>query len=77
MDDIHFFLQLPISNLQGFPLYEDHQIGRAATGEPTLLEEGRFGEWPLQLVNWIWKLEGVGPVDNRPSTDKIHHFVNK
>ena len=23
------------------------------------------------------KLDGVGPVDNRPSTDKIHHFVKK
>jgi hypothetical protein len=21
------------------------------------------------------KLDGVGPVDNRPSTDKLHHFV--
>ena len=31
---------------------------------------------------WIWllsewKLDGVGPVDNRPSTDKLHHFVQK
>ena len=23
------------------------------------------------------KLDGVGPVDNRPSTDKLHHFVWK
>ena len=23
------------------------------------------------------KLDGVGPVDNRPSTDKLHHFVKK
>ena len=22
-------------------------------------------------------LDGVGPVDNRPSTDKLHHFVKK
>ena len=22
-------------------------------------------------------LDGVGPVDNRPSTDKLHHFVRK
>ena len=21
------------------------------------------------------KLDGVGPVDNRPSTDELHHFV--
>ena len=25
----------------------------------------------------VIKLDGVGPVDNRPSTDKLHHFVNK
>ena len=23
------------------------------------------------------KLDGVGPDDNRPSTDKLHHFVKK
>ena len=23
------------------------------------------------------KLDGVGPIDNRPSTDKLHHFVKK
>ena len=23
------------------------------------------------------KLDGVGPVDNRPSTDKLHNFVQK
>ena len=23
------------------------------------------------------KLDGVGPVDNRPSTDKLHHFVQR
>ena len=23
------------------------------------------------------KLDGVGPVDNRPSTDKLQHFVHK
>ena len=25
----------------------------------------------------VYKLDGVGPVDNRPSTDKLHHFVRK
>ena len=25
----------------------------------------------------IIKLDGVGPVDNRPSTHKLHHFVQK
>ena len=23
------------------------------------------------------KLDGVGPVDNRPSTDQLHHFAKK
>ena len=26
---------------------------------------------------FIFKLDGVGPVDNRPSNDKLHHFVKK
>ena len=26
---------------------------------------------------YVAKLDGVGPVDNRPSTDKLHHFVRK
>ena len=31
-----------------------------------------------QIRGGIWlKLDGVGPVDNRPSTDKLHHFVQK
>ena len=25
----------------------------------------------------LFKLDGVGPVDNRPATDKLHHFVQK
>ena len=25
----------------------------------------------------VYKLDGVGPIDNRPSTDKLHHFVQK
>ena len=25
----------------------------------------------------IHKLDGVGPVDNRPSTNKLQHFVKK
>ena len=25
----------------------------------------------------MFTLDGVGPVDNRPSTDKLHHFVKK
>ena len=32
-----------------------------------MVEDGAFSH----------KLDGVGPVDNRPSTDKLHHFVQK
>ena len=39
MDDINgHYLHLPLFSLQGFPLFKAHQIGRATTGEPTLLE---------------------------------------
>ena len=33
----------------------------------------------IWICFWLFvnKLDGVGPVDNRPSTDKLHHFVRK
>ena len=31
----------------------------------------------LRSKGWVKKLDGLGPVDNRPSTDKLHHFVQK
>ena len=31
----------------------------------------------MPLNQHSYKLDGVGPVDNRPSTDKLHHFVRK
>ena len=34
-----------------------------------------FNNW---LSHWsVVKLDGVGPVDNRPSNNKLHHFVQK
>ena len=27
------------------------------------------------IIDIIMKLDGVGPVHNRPSTNKLHHFV--
>ena len=34
--------------------------------------------WVFWANNAVFgKLDGVGPVDNRPSTDKPHHFVKK
>ena len=32
---------------------------------------------PRTIYIFFKKLDGVGPVDNRPSTDKLHHFVQK
>ena len=31
----------------------------------------------MKNVRAVRKLEGIGPVDNRPSNDKLHHFVQK
>ena len=36
-----------------------------------------LGEKPKPKVRSWMKLDGVGPVDNKPSTDKLHHFVKK
>ena len=45
------------------------------------LSSSSCGElWPSAeavFALWAKKLDGVGPVDNRPSTDKLHHFVRK
>ena len=30
-----------------------------------------------KIIVYEEKLDGVGPVDNRPSTDKLHHLVQK
>ena len=30
-----------------------------------------------RLGVFTYKLDGVGPVGNRPSTDKLHNFVRK
>ena len=35
----------------------------------------------VSSLDWIFykleKIDGVGPVDNRPSTDKLHHFFRE
>ena len=36
------------------------------------------GEWHTKFkAPYHHKLDGVGPVDNRPSTNKLHHFVEE
>ena len=36
-----------------------------------------FVEYPRHTTGLLIKLDGVGPVDNRPFTDKLHQFVKK
>ena len=41
-----------------------------------------LGDWQsfklIRLMSLMTnKLDGVGPVDNRPSTNKLHHWVEK
>ena len=41
---------------------------------------GKYSELLLTKIFsllFTYKLDGVGPVDNRPSTDQLHHFVEK
>ena len=35
-----------------------------------------YSNW-TNLQGAVNKLDGIGPIDNRPSTDKLHHFVQK
>ena len=37
----------------------------------------KYKEKCVNHFNEPFKLDGVGPVDNRPSTHKFHHFVQK
>ena len=46
---------------------------RTAPATPGLLKRGQC----LNVEQNLLKLDGVGPVDNRPSTNKLHHFVKK
>ena len=34
---------------------------------------------PCAIYDWNYrlKLDGVGPNDNRPSTDKLHHLIKQ
>ena len=40
-----------------------------------LLFLGRGNRREIEKTSGL-KLDGVGPVDNRPSPDKLHHLVN-
>ena len=46
-------------------------------GSPNLLEHLIHLRSLEIILKTLRKLDGVGPVVNRPSTDKLHHFVKK
>ena len=37
----------------------------------------KIAKTKFNLQNYKFKLDGIGPVDNRPSRDQLHHFVKK
>ena len=41
------------------------------------LERFSVSRMHCQILQSLTKLDGVGPVDNRPYTDKLYHFVRK
>ena len=56
--------------------------GRAADTHRVVLDNyfqfPIFMQWKQSHKNLhIHKLDGVGPINNRPSTDKLHHFIQK
>ena len=36
-----------------------------------------YNDRSIRFYVFLYKLDGLGPVDNRRSTDKLHHFVQK
>ena len=36
-----------------------------------------LSENPSKYIQQVIEVEGLGPVDNRPSTDELHRFVKK
>ena len=43
--------------------------------EMSVLERKELFSLNILLLRHASELDGVGPVDNRPSTNKLHHFV--
>ena len=42
-----------------------------------MIEHKEFPSSFRKTKLYVIELDGVGPVDNRPSTDKLHHVVQK
>ena len=45
-------------------------------GRNQVLHSTRTSSWDIYKLS-CHKLDGVGPVDNRPSTDLLHYFVQR
>ena len=53
----------------GFSFYHQRKKMKTKTNKPA---------YEPNLTGWLLcKLDGVGPADNRPSTNMLHHFVRK
>ena len=59
---INFFL---------FLFYPPHRVCHSVLRDPFTLNN------VVLVIFFFTKLDGVGPVDNRPSTDNLHQFVKK
>ena len=67
----HFF---PLLFPQGFRISK--KLGHTTLGnggKKTFKRYLKWKYWPRGPM--LWKLDGVGPVDNRLSINKLHHFV--
>ena len=58
-------------------MVENPSLANSTTDTDTHPISDIFHKMVNLISGCIDKLEGVGPVDNRPSTDKLHHFVRK
>ena len=70
-----FHLISPVAKTPAwFLLGQSNKVGRVEL----VLELQLFPAYIyLKLDKLYKKLEGVGPVDNRPSINKLHHFFQK
>ena len=63
--------------------WEDNQTPEAVRGQQQLIlvsfqeNLAKYLKSVVKQKGCVSKLDGVGPVDNRPSTNKLHHFVQK
>ena len=71
------------NNKQGIDVFHTKACATMLYIYPVLsgFEKSAIANWSSLIMlksKWfVSELDGVGPVDNRPSTDKLHHFVRR